>query len=364
MTATLDTLSAQLGAGAAHIAPILPELHDLFPGLPATPAVNPDAARFSLFDAVTGFLRNMATAQPSVAILDDLHAADTPSLLLLQFMASELREGRLLVVGTYRNTELGVDSPLAATLSELARQPGTRTLALGGMSRPELARFIQLTVGRAPSDRLLAAVHRETEGNPLFVREVVELLAHEGRLDPSEDAPFQGLGIPQGIKQVIGRRLGQLPDACKHVLTVASVLGREFDAEVVGGVAGLPRDRLVQAFDEAVAARVVTEAPTPGQLRFSHALVRDVLYDDLSPSRRVSMHQRTGEVLEALYAGNLDPHLAELAHHFTEATRPALPGRPSATAGPPANAPSSFSPTRRPCVSTGWRSGHATRRDR
>jgi tetratricopeptide (TPR) repeat protein len=163
-------------------------------------------------------------------------------------------------------------------------------------------------------------VHRETEGNPLFAREVVELLAHEGRLDPSEDAPFQGLGVPQGIKQIIGRRLTQLPDACKHVLTVASVLGREFDAEVVGGVAGLPRDRLVEAFDEAIVARVVTEAPTPGQLRFSHALVREVLYDDLSPSRRVTLHQHTGEVLEALYAGTLDPHLAELAHHFTEAT--------------------------------------------
>jgi tetratricopeptide (TPR) repeat protein len=315
-----DVLRAQLGTGASHVAQILPEVHELFPGLPAPSAVNPDAARFCLFDAVTGFLRNVATAQPSVAILDDLHAADTPSLLLLQFLASELSEGRLLVLGTYRNTELGADDPLTATLSELARQPGTRSIPLGGLSRTEMARFIELTVGRAPSDRLLAAVHRETEGNPLFVREVVELLAHEGRLDSSEDAPFQGLGIPQGIKRIIGRRLGQLPDAWKHVLTVASILGREFDAEVVGGVAGLPRDRLVEALDEAVAARVVTEAPTPGQLRFSHALVRDVLYDDLSPSRRVSLHQRTGEVLEALYAGNLDPHLAELAHHFTEAT--------------------------------------------
>ena len=315
-----DTLRAQLGTGASHIAQIIPEVHDLFPGLPAPPSVNPDAARFSLFDAVTSFLRNVATAQPSVAILEDLHAADTPSLLLLQFLASELSEGRLLVVGTYRNTELGADAPLTATLSELTRQPWTRMLPLGGLSRTEMARFIELTVGRAPSDRLLAAVHRETEGNPLFVREVVELLAHEGRLDPSEDAPFQGLGIPQGIKQVIGRRLGQLPDVCKYVLTVASVLGREFDAEVVGGVAGLPRDRLGEALDEAVAARVVTEASTPGQLRFSHALVRDVLYDDLSPSRRVSLHRRTGEVLEALYAGDLDPHLAELAYHFTEAT--------------------------------------------
>jgi hypothetical protein len=315
-----DTLRAQLGTGASHVAQILPEVHELFPGLPVPPSVNPDAARFSLFDAVTGLLRNVAAAQPSVAILDDLHAADTPSLLLLQFLASELSESRLLVLGTYRNTELGAGDPLTATLGELARQPGTRSLSLGGLSRTEMARFIEVTVGRAPSDRLLAAVHRETEGNPLFVREVVELLAHEGRLDPSEDAPFQGLGIPQGIKQTIGRRLGQLPDACKHVLTVASVLGREFDAEVVGGVAGLPRAALVEAFDEAVAARVVTEAPTPGQLRFSHALVRDVLYGDLSPSRRVSLHRQTGEVLEALYAGNLDPHLAELAHHFTEAT--------------------------------------------
>ena len=322
-----DTLRAQLGPGASHVAQILPEVHELFPGLPAPPSANPDAARFGLFDAVTGFLRNVAAAQPSVAILDDLHAADTPSLLLLQFLASELREGRLLVLGTYRNTELGAAHPLTATLSELARQPGTRSLLLGGLSRTEMARFIELTVGRAPSNRLLTAVHRETEGNPLFVREVVELLAHEGRLDPSEDAPFQGLGIPQGIKQIIGRRLGQLPDACKHVLTVASVLGREFDAEVVGGVAGLPHDGLVEAFDEAVAARVVTEASTPGQLRFSHALVREVLYDDLSPSRRVSLHQRTGEVLEALYAGNLDPHLAELAHHFTEATQAGNAGK-------------------------------------
>lgn len=314
-----DTLRGQLGAGAPHVAQILPEVRDAFPELPSPPSVNSDAARFSLFDAVTGLLRNVATAQPSVAILDDLHAADTPSLLLLQFLAGGLSESRLLVVGTYRNTELGADDPLTATLAELVRQQGTRSLALQGMSRTEVSRFIELTVGSAPSDCLLAAVHRETDGNPLFVREVAQLLAHEGRLDSAEDPTFRGLGIPQGIKQVIGRRLRQLSDACRQVLTVASVLGREVDAEVVEGVTRLSREQLLQAFDEAFTARVVTEGATPGQMRFSHALVRDVLYDDLGPSRRVSLHRRTAEVLETLYAGDLDSHLAELAYHFTEA---------------------------------------------
>jgi eukaryotic-like serine/threonine-protein kinase len=167
------------------------------------------------------------------------------------------------------------------------------------------------------------AVHHETEGNPLFVGEVVRLLAAEGRLGEPVDPASWRLAIPQGIREVIGRRVSRLSKERSRTLSLASVLGREFDLEPLEGLSSLASDELLEVLDEAAAARVVGEVPgSPGRLPFAHSLIRDTLYDELSPARRARLHLRAGEALESLYAQNRDPHLAELAHHFFQA----LPG--------------------------------------
>jgi tetratricopeptide (TPR) repeat protein len=313
-----EKLESHLGGGGSPLAEILPELRQLLRGLPPAPSVDPETARFRLFEAVSGFLRSSARAEPLVIVLDDLHVADTPSLLLLQFLAGQLQDAPILLTCAYRETELTEDHPLAATLAELLRHPDTRRLPLGGLSEQEVASFIDLTAGVAPPAGVAAKVHAETEGNPLFVGEVVRLLAEEGLLE--RPAAIWDVGVPQGVRQVIARRLSGLSEEAIRVLTPAAVLGREFDVAALETLTGRPRDELLETLDEAISAKIVIEAPGAlGRLRFSHALVRDTLYDELSVARRVKLHREAGAALERRYEGDLEPHLAELAHHFSHA---------------------------------------------
>jgi tetratricopeptide (TPR) repeat protein len=259
----------------------------------------------------------VAATQPLVVVLDDLHAADEPSLLLLRFVARELGESRVMIVGAYRDVDPTIGAPLTTTLTELAREPVTRTLALAGLDAGDVGRFIEVAAPGASAAELGPAVHAETEGNPLFVGEIVRLLAAERRLGESATAP---LAIPQSVREVIGRRLRHLSDECNRLLTLASVLGREFDIDALAGVGGLERDAILELLDEAIEARVVSEVPGAiGRMRFAHALIRDAAYQRLTRSRRVQLHRQVGETLETLYASDIDAHLAELAHHFFEA---------------------------------------------
>ena len=312
-------LRAQLAAGAADVAQIMPELREIFPDLPE-PSLEAEGARFRLFDATARFLRSAAAERPLVLVLDDLHAADEPSLLLLRFVAGELGGSRILIVGTYRDVDPTVRDPLASTLAELAREQVTHRVALGGLTLEDVARFVELDAGAIPVPGLIAALHAETEGNPLFLGEVVRLLAAEGRLAEVDTRTLFTLGIPQGVREVIGRRLGRLSAECIRVLTLASVLGRDFGLDVLSTLSELSGDELLDVLDEAVAARVVSAVPeTHGRLRFAHALIRETLYDGLTTPRRVQLHRRASEALEAAYGSDPEPHLAELAYHFFEA---------------------------------------------
>jgi DNA-binding SARP family transcriptional activator len=314
--ADAESLRSHTRYGAADLARLLPELRDLLPDLPPAPQPESEGARFRLFDAMAAFLKAVAAAQPLTLVLDDLHAADEPSLLLLQFVAREIGGSRLLIVGAYRDVDPSLTAPLTGTLAQLAREPVTRTLALTGLRETDVARFIELAAPGRSAAALGPTVHAETEGNPLFVGEIVRLLAAEGRLEEPATEPLQ---LPQSVKEVIGRRLHHLTDECNRLLTLGSVLGREFDLAALASVSGLESGAILESLDEAIAARVVSEVPgVVGSMRFAHVLIRDAAYQRLTRSRRVALHRQVGEALEILYASDLEPHLAELAHHFFE----------------------------------------------
>jgi tetratricopeptide (TPR) repeat protein len=298
---------------------MLPELNELFSDLPPPPSLDPEGARFRLFDSTASFLRDAGQAQPIVLVLDDLHAADKPSLLLLQFLARSLREARLLVVGTYRDTETRPDDALTEAVAEVRREPVTRVIRLGGLDVTEVARVIELTARTHPSDELAAAIHRETEGNPLFVGELVRLLASEGRLEEATSATG-ALSIPQGVREVIDHRLRHLSDDCKGLLSVASVLGREFTLDALQRLSDRRPEQVLALLDEAERAGIVADLPSGrAGRRFSHALVRDGLYGDLATAERLRLHRHAVEVLEQLYSADREPNLAELAYHAFEA---------------------------------------------
>jgi hypothetical protein len=220
----------------------------------------------------------------------------------------------------YRDTEAGPDDALSVTVGELRREPIARLLRLDGLALPEVARCIELIVGAPPSEGLAVAVHGETEGNPLFVTELVRLLASEGRLlEAAASAPWRA-SIPQGMREVIARRLHQLSPDCKQLLSVASVLGRDFRLDALEQISRRSGEQVLDLLDEALAARVAGDVPAGrGRLRFSHALIRDSLYGELGTNERLRLHQRAAEALEVLYGRNREPHLAELAHHFFRA---------------------------------------------
>ena len=185
-----------------------------------------------------------------------------------------------------------------------------------------MTRFIEITSGTKPPAALVEAVYRETEGNPFFVNEVVRLLVADGRLDKPESVTSWSVTIPQGVREVVGRRLDHLSDECNRVLTIGSVIGREFDLKTVEKVLSqaeegrMTGDRLIEVLEEAVAARVISEVPNRlDWYSFAHALIRETLYEELSTARRVRLHRQIGEVLES----DVDAHLSQLAYHFAEA---------------------------------------------
>jgi tetratricopeptide (TPR) repeat protein len=326
----LRRLATERDVGAA-LAALGPEattrLTHLIPGLARAPehlaaageeagAGDPgesDAARFQLFDAITSLLRAAAAQGPIVLILDDLHGADHPSLLLLGFLAVHVRDSPILVIGTYREAEARLDPQLAATLGDIIRH-GQR-LPLRGLRERDVGEVVARVAGRRPPDRVVRAIHHATEGNPFFVDEVVRLLSAEGRLDDA--AQVAGVRIPDGVRETIRHRLEPLPDRTLQLLYTASVIGREFRIDTLQRVSGCDAVELDTALGEAVDSGVVAERPAAlGSYAFSHGLIRETLYDDLGPQRRGLLHREVGLALEELYAADPEPRIAELAHHF------------------------------------------------
>jgi tetratricopeptide (TPR) repeat protein len=322
-------LRREMGAGAADIAQVVPVVRDCLPDLPTPPPTEPEAARFRLFDSLAGFFRAAAAHRPLLLVLDDLHWADAPSLALLRFVGRELEGAGLLVLGIYRQGEVDGGHPLLGTLADLTRGQHRRRPLLGGLNQQEVASFVALVAGMEPPPGLAAAVHRQTDGNPFFVTEVVHLLASQGRLRQVQaGSPPQVVGLPEGVRAVVAQRLGRLSDRCRQVLEVAAVLGHDFQLHVLQPASGLDRGRLLELLEEAEAARVVGAVPGGlGRWRFAHALVREVLYEGLPAARRLRLHGWVGEALEAVYAADPGPHLAELAHHFVAAAPGGQVGR-------------------------------------
>ncbi|MDP9238686.1 MAG: AAA family ATPase [Chloroflexota bacterium] len=324
-------LRDELGAGAPEIAALVSEIRQRLPDIAPAPPLEGEAARLRLFDSVTQFVRNAAAAAPLVLVLDDLHWADPASLLLLRYLAHEIAAEPVLIVGTYRDVELDRTHPLADTIATLRREPHYKRVALRGLSEEDVHQLLQ---AMEPSDEASPARHalasglfRETEGNPFFIREVLSHLVEEGKLLrrdghwTSDAASMTELGIPEGVREVIGRRLSRLSDGCNRLLTLASMLSDGFSWQTLTAVSGEDESTLLDLIDEALAAQLIYERKGEGIgiHDFTHALVRQTLYDELSGPRRVVMHRRIAETLERTYAANIEPHVPELAYHFYQA---------------------------------------------
>ena len=319
--AVAEQLIAEMGRGASAIADVVPEIHDQITDLKPPPSLEPEAARFRLFDSISTFLKNAARNQPLMLVLDDLQWADQSSLRFLEFLARELGESRLLLAGCYRDSELSRQHLLAETLARLSREPVFRRQVLRGLGQDELGQFIESTTGVHLSQDLTDTLYAHTEGNPFFMTEVIRLLSESGELTANYIGTPEGLKVPEGVREVIGQRLNRLSELCNQVLTTASIIGREFEFRLLNSLMGdTTEDRVLEAVEEALAARVIEEpSGTMDRYQFSHALIQETLAQELSTTRRVRLHARIAEGLEELYGEDAETHAAELAHHFAEA---------------------------------------------
>ncbi|MEA2316306.1 MAG: hypothetical protein QOD44_495 [Solirubrobacteraceae bacterium] len=312
-----DRLRADLGAGARRVAQIFPELRERL-GLPeaAEPAES-EQARFALFDAVAVFLRNVAADAPVVLLLDDIHTADLPSLLLLAFLARAIGDCPVLVVTTHHEAGPARGPEVEGVFGELSRFG--RRIELRGLGDADIRRLIAHRSGADPSDELVAKLAAVTEGNPFFSDEVVRLLVAQSRADAPLE-PGARVPLPDGVRDAIRRRLQPLSPETREALEVASVAGRGFRVATLERAAGIPRAELLERLDDALAQHVLAEAPSQaGSFRFAHGLIRETLYNDLSPIRRARLHGAVGEALATAATGPGGAGLLELAHHFIEA---------------------------------------------
>jgi tetratricopeptide (TPR) repeat protein len=318
-----------MGPGAADIAQLDSEIRQRLPALPTPPPLEPEQARFRLFDSITTFLRNAARSRPVLLILDDLQWADEPSLRLLQFLAQEIRDAHLLIVGTYRDVALGRGHPLARTLAEVGRDDLGHQIRLEGLSSQDVGRYIELASGISPPEILVQRIWDKTEGNPFFVSETIRLLITEGLLEKPDECADLQIDIPPRVRDVVRRRLEQLSDHCNETLTLAAVYGREFSLGVIEALKGGDNERVLDDLEEAADARIIVEA-RGGDLgyMFTHDLVREAVCEQVKTARRTRMHAHIATVLERLYQGReIEQRLAELARHFLAAGRAGDPDK-------------------------------------
>ncbi|HZU59602.1 MAG TPA: AAA family ATPase, partial [Solirubrobacteraceae bacterium] len=313
-TAPLDVVRAAAREHGPELARLVPELRRRVPELPLPPGET-EGERYRLFEAVVGLLSSISKAAPILLVLDDLHWADRPTLLLLRHLARAPRSTRLLVLLAFR-VEAATDV-LVDTLVELNREGLSTQLDIEGLSQRETAELVSLKARERPSTAFVQRIHRETEGNPFFVEEIVRnLLAAGLRVGSATASELGRLKLPEGVKRMVARRLERLDPQTIEWLRVASVAGRDFDADLIERLVDLEEEEFLTSLEEALAAGVLLESTAhAGRYSFSHALVREALYEGMSAPRRARLHRRVGEALEA----SGERSLSVLALHFTRA---------------------------------------------
>lgn len=320
-------LAAHVAARGGHLSRLVPNLARRVPGSAAPAATDPEGDRFLMFEAVTALLEAASLVAPVVLVLDDLHWAASTTLLLLRHLLRSAGSAHLLIVGTYRHTDIHPDHPLTAALADLRRLPGmVQRIQLEGLSRDGVASFVAAAdSGIAATDgaALADSLHAHTAGNPFFIGEMLRHLAETGAYSEREGrgpgGQDRGLGVPEGVREVVGLRLRRLPEMTNRALTMASVIGSSFTLEVLEQVVeGGDPDAVLDALEEAVMGNVVIELGH-GEYRFSHTLVRETIYSGLTSTRRCRYHRHVAEALESMGLREEGYLLSALAYHFAEA---------------------------------------------
>jgi DNA-binding SARP family transcriptional activator len=282
----------------------------------------PDAGelgRFVLFDAVCRVLGNLAGRQPTLLILDDLHWADQPTLKLLRHTIRDLAGLPIMVLGAFRGEEVPRDAGLAEILADLRREHPFVRLRLFGLDEKSTDDLVATRLNSRQPPAFVRALHAETAGNPFFMTETLRSLQESGALSGGGQAlehALEHLGAPEGVEEVIVRRLGRMSSAAVDALTVGAVVGSRFELQTVREVLAQPDEAVISALEEAIDAGLIVEQPDRiDGFAFCHGILREAIYARLTKSRQARLHHRVGKALTSQLAGGRVT-AAEVAHHL------------------------------------------------
>ena len=312
---------AVCGNNAGTLARLAPALREKI-GAVAEPApLDKEEERYRLLDAVAQFMIEVSRRAPLVLVLDDLHWADRGTVALLNHVANSVAANSMLLIGAYRDAEVDRMHPLARALAAVRRLPNFEILALKGLQSNELVELLSIIADQDAPEPLVQTLSAETDGNPLFIREVLLHLMEEGKILRDGEGwgsrfSVKELGIPEGVRSVIGRRLLKLSEDANRLLTVAACFKGSFSFDVAAAVAEMNEDAALTAIDEALDAQLLRPGTTSETFDFTHALIRHSLYSGLNPARRVRLHRRIAEAMERAWGESASDHAAEVAYQF------------------------------------------------
>ena len=327
-----DQLVVHIETHGSELSRLVPALASRIPDLPPSKATDTETERFLLFAAIVDLLARVSEHQPLVLVLDDLQWADKGSLLLLRHLTAADQAMRVLVLGTYRDSELSHSHPLTDTLAALRRHSGVSRIELAGLNDNDVVAYLEAAAGQTLDDAgvgLAHAVYRETDGNPYFVSEVLRHLAETRTIYQdatgrwTSEITLEQVALPDSVREVIGARVGRLGKNAERVLSVAAVIGRDFDLELLARATKTTEDDLLDILEAASAVALVREPDdASGRYNFAHALIQHTLSEDLGPNRRARVHRQVAEALEDLCGDHPGARIGELARHWTAATQP------------------------------------------
>ncbi len=316
---SLDEVRLNMGTAAKDLAALVPELFDSsHQEVPLTSArMDSTAARFRTFDAVRCFFQQATQQVPITLVLDDLHWADAPSLLLFEFLAQESLRTRLLITCTYRDGEVSRRTQLLATLGELSRDSDAQRVELSGLSQIAIGEVAHRLCNIRLSELAVNMIYRRTDGNPLFAIELIKVLIEESAGAAIGIAPVK---IPAGVRETIGRRLARLSDSCNELLCTAAVHGNHFTAREIAVATQQDVATILTVLQPAVQAGIVqSNADAPGHFQFTHGLIREAIYEELPAVERLRAHGRAADALVAVHCSHPDTALTRIAHHYHQA---------------------------------------------
>jgi predicted ATPase/DNA-binding winged helix-turn-helix (wHTH) protein len=322
-TALPETLRAQLGVEGPELARLLPKIKHIVKDLPPVVDLPPAQGRRQLFNSFCDFAARLASAQPMLMILEDLHWADDSTLSLLGHLTQRLSTIPLLVIGTYRDADMHVTRGLAQTLEALSRRRLASWMRLKSLPLDAVGALLQGLSGQSLPSSLVNEIYAETEGNPFFVEELYRHLHDENRLYDSSGQFRSRIDIaeheaPPSVRLVVARRVARLSDLTQSMLATAAIIGRSFNYELLQASCGMNSDSLLESVEQAEKAGLVFSVAdsVTARFAFSHELIRQAVLSTLSAARRRRLHLEVGNAIERTNAAALEDCCGDLAHHY------------------------------------------------